>query len=284
VSEAVRQTVPSTHSADAFPPRYSAARRPAPFADVQAALGNATVQRRLLQRVVQRQALEVAPPEDEHEREAERLADKLSEGIAPPRIPTAAPEAVRRAAVEDEKRKAESPKAAPKAESPKPPPKAEATTATEPKKKDEPAIATKAEPGGTPQVTPAVTDGIAAGGGRSLPGDARGQFEAQLGSDLADVRIHDDASAAAAASDLDARAFTFGRDVFFGAGRYQPHTAEGRKLLAHELVHTVQQRPGGSLSRAAIQRQTDPPPPSAPGSDETMPIRPRSSSRSEKRW
>src|SRR5437867_9510849 len=50
-------------------------------------------------------------------------------------------------------------------------------------------------------------------------------------------RIHDDADAAAKARALDARAFTIGRDIYFAAGTYEPHTNEGRRLLLHELTH-----------------------------------------------
>jgi hypothetical protein len=57
------------------------------------------------------------------------------------------------------------------------------------------------------------------------------------------VRVYADAPAAKAADALDARAFTIGSSVVFGAGQYAPHTADGQRLLAHELAHVVQ---GGS--------------------------------------
>ena len=259
-------------------------------------LGNQLVQRRLLADAIQRQPVTVAPPEDEHEREAERVADLVLSAPELPPMPPApsAPETVWRAADEDERKKKAQPTPPPKPppkpsvpkpaaggspqkpEPGKPPPgkKAEAPppAAAPPKpveeakppeerrrREDEPAVAMKAEPGASaPQVTPAVTEGISGGrgGGRPL-GSERGFFEQRLGHDLSTVRVHDDASAARASSDLGARAFTYGRDVFFGAGRYQPHTPEGGRLLAHELVHTVQQRPGAPLHRAAIQRAPD---------------------------
>ncbi len=59
--------------------------------------------------------------------------------------------------------------------------------------------------------------------------------------DLADVRIHTDASAAESARDLQAAAYTVGRDVVFAAGRYSPSSLDGQRLLAHELVHVAQQ-------------------------------------------
>ncbi len=60
------------------------------------------------------------------------------------------------------------------------------------------------------------------------------------------MRVHDDGAANRAASELGARAFTRGLDIFFAQGRWAPETAAGRRLLAHELAHTVQQR-GGAL-------------------------------------
>lgn len=60
-----------------------------------------------------------------------------------------------------------------------------------------------------------------------------------------DARLHTDATAARAAASIGARAFTSGRDVYFAAGQYQPHSREGRHLLAHELTHVSQQARGG---------------------------------------
>ncbi|HTB80776.1 MAG TPA: DUF4157 domain-containing protein [Opitutaceae bacterium] len=87
------------------------------------------------------------------------------------------------------------------------------------------------------------------GSGQALPEYDRHFFESRLGHNLGDVRIHTDAQAARAAQTLSAQAFTHGRDVYFGAGKFQPHAAEGRRLLAHELAHTVQQAAGGSGPR-----------------------------------
>ena len=70
--------------------------------------------------------------------------------------------------------------------------------------------------------------------------------------DFARARIHTDADSAKAAKAFNARAFTVGRDIFFGFGEYAPETATGRKLIAHELVHTVQQ---GKTAPLMVQRQ-----------------------------
>jgi hypothetical protein len=67
------------------------------------------------------------------------------------------------------------------------------------------------------------------------------EMEPQFG-DLRGVHVHTDAQAAASANRLGAAAYTYKNHVVFGAGRYAPHTRTGRDLLAHELVHVVQQR------------------------------------------
>lgn len=76
-------------------------------------------------------------------------------------------------------------------------------------------------------------------GGRPL---ARRQlFEACLGHDFSNVRVHTDDRAEKVARRLGARAFTVGQDIVFGAGQYAPETSEGTRLIAHELTHVVQQ-------------------------------------------
>jgi hypothetical protein len=80
------------------------------------------------------------------------------------------------------------------------------------------------------------------GGGIPLPAGERALFEALLGVDLGAIRIHTDSAATQTARELNARAYTVGPDIAFGSGQYRPGTDSGRRLLAHELVHTVQQR------------------------------------------
>lgn len=106
--------------------------------------------------------------------------------------------------------------------------------------------ATPSDPSESPESIP--TDGLhrrsqpGRRGGRRLPDSVRTFFESRFGTSFDDVRLYSDASAAASARALDARAYTLGRDVVFGAGEYAPETESGRRLLAHELTHVVQQR------------------------------------------
>lgn len=86
-------------------------------------------------------------------------------------------------------------------------------------------------------------------GGQPLPVPVRRAMENRFGRDLSPVRIHDGPAAQALAQDLDARAFTFGKDIFFAKSQYQPDSHAGWHLLAHELTHVVQQsRPSAGVA------------------------------------
>jgi hypothetical protein len=80
-----------------------------------------------------------------------------------------------------------------------------------------------------------------ADGGRAMPPALREDMERRFGHDFSDVRVHHDGRAAHSAREIGAEAYTFGRHVVFGAGRYDPAGLAGRTLLAHELTHVLQQ-------------------------------------------
>lgn len=92
---------------------------------------------------------------------------------------------------------------------------------------------------GMPQLKPTGFNG---GSGQPLSAGLRAQLEPQFGYDLGVVRVHNDVSAATAARRVNARAYTDGTHMVFGAGEFVPDRPEGRRLLAHELAHVVQQR------------------------------------------
>lgn len=77
--------------------------------------------------------------------------------------------------------------------------------------------------------------------GRPLDDRVRQDLERQFGQDFSRIRIHDGGSAQQSASEVSARAYTVGHDVVFGAGQYAPDTARGRRLIAHELAHAIDQ-------------------------------------------
>jgi len=156
--------------------------------------------------------LAVSAPDDPYEREADRVADHVMR-MAEPQLQRAC-SACSGASIDEEK------------------------------------IQRRADRG----VGPAeAADGIAAriGTGRPLEPDVRRYFEPRYGVDFSAVRVHADSSADAAARRVNALAFTLGRDLVFRSGQYAPHSGPGRRLLAHELTHVVQQRASG----ARVQRQ-----------------------------
>jgi hypothetical protein len=106
---------------------------------------------------------------------------------------------------------------------------------------------------------PPIVEEALRGNGRPLDGETRMFMESRFGHSFGDVRIHADAIGADSARAVDARAFTVGREIVFGAGEYVPGTDSGRRLLAHELTHVVQQSGTGSR-RPALQRQPATPP------------------------
>jgi hypothetical protein len=97
--------------------------------------------------------------------------------------------------------------------------------------------------------------------GRPLDDDTRTYFEDRFGFDFSSIRVHTDGAAAASAASIGAAAYTAGADIAFAAGRFQPATFAGRRLLAHELTHFVQQltpnRAGAFSQSPIVRRQAD---------------------------
>ena len=91
-------------------------------------------------------------------------------------------------------------------------------------------------------------------GGEPLSAGLRGAFEPVLGVDLSPVRVHTGAAAERGARAVQARAYTVGDDIVFAQGEYQPQSAGGRWLLAHELAHVAQQA-AGAATAAPLQRK-----------------------------
>lgn len=82
--------------------------------------------------------------------------------------------------------------------------------------------------------------------GEALAPPLRSMMESRLGHDFRQVRVFHDDTAATSAADLGAAGYTVGSDIVFGAGQYRPQSRDGRRLLAHELVHVVQQERGAA--------------------------------------
>ncbi|HEX2396227.1 MAG TPA: DUF4157 domain-containing protein, partial [Bacteroidales bacterium] len=90
------------------------------------------------------------------------------------------------------------------------------------------------------------------GGGEPLPADTNSFMSHSIGADFSPVRVHTNTKAASMSQSLHAHAFTHGNDIYFNSGMYNPGSSSGKKLIAHELSHVVQQ---GAVNR--IQRSSD---------------------------
>jgi hypothetical protein len=117
---------------------------------------------------------------------------------------------------------------------------------------------------------PGVVHEVLRSPGQPLDAATRADFEPRFGFDFSSVRVHSGAVAEHSARGLNANAYTVGHNIVFGAGQFAPGTLAGRRLLAHELTHVVQQssvdgrhssteRGPGPLSRAGIAVQRDTP-------------------------
>ncbi|MDF3308893.1 DUF4157 domain-containing protein [Rhodococcus sp. T2V] len=95
---------------------------------------------------------------------------------------------------------------------------------------------------GSSYATRTVNRDVAHSAGHPLDGATRAYMEPSFGHDFSRVRVHTDTKAAESARAVNARAFTVGQCIYFDSGEYRPDTLSGKRLLAHELAHTIQQR------------------------------------------
>lgn len=104
------------------------------------------------------------------------------------------------------------------------------------------------------------------GSGDPLPNETRDFMESRFGNDFSNVKIHTGSQAIQLSQELRAQAFTHGENIYFNSGKYEPHSDAGKKLLAHELTHTIQQtgskiktKPLNLTEKSnKLQRQTNP--------------------------
>jgi|RhiMethySRZTD1v2_1073278.scaffolds.fasta_scaffold01077_15 hypothetical protein len=93
--------------------------------------------------------------------------------------------------------------------------------------------------------------------GDSLDAAVRTEMESAFGENFGDVRVHTDSDAERMNKELGARAFTRGRDVYFGKGEYEPSTRIGKELIAHEFAHVVQQRDSSGAQNMSVGQAGD---------------------------
>jgi hypothetical protein len=99
---------------------------------------------------------------------------------------------------------------------------------------------------GAGHAAPPIVHDVLRTSGRPLDAQTRAFMEPRFGRNFANVRIHTDGRAAESARAVNARAYTVGNAIAFGAGAYTPDSQDGRQLLAHELTHVVQQNGAGA--------------------------------------
>jgi hypothetical protein len=96
---------------------------------------------------------------------------------------------------------------------------------------------------------PPSVESTLANAGSPLPQELRTNMEQRLGYDFSMVRVHADETAAQSAGDVNANAYTLGHHIVFGAGQFSPASQEGKRLLAHELTHVIQQDSATALRK-----------------------------------
>src|SRR5215204_1625344 len=246
--------------------------------ELQRAVGNQAIQRLTSSPLIQAK-LQISAPEDESEQEADRVADSVMrmpepavsrQAMVQPVSSHIRPLAQRETDGLGEEEKIVAPTSKSRIplavrdneEEEKPLIQRACTDCEEEKRQDqgESAEMVHRESGAatsTPKVTSSVAANIQAmnGGGSSLPTTTRAFFEPRFGADLSQVRVHTDSRAVATASSIQARAFTVGPNIAFGAGQFAPESREGRQLLAHELTHVLQQN-GSHVQRDSTLKIT----------------------------
>jgi hypothetical protein len=106
-----------------------------------------------------------------------------------------------------------------------------------------------------PQFAPRSVHDVLNSPGHPLDSGARAFMEPRFGYDFSQVRVHHDQSASESARDVNALAYTVGKHTVFSAGQYVPGSSSGQKLIAHELVHVIQQ--SGSQPSVLARQQAD---------------------------
>lgn len=110
---------------------------------------------------------------------------------------------------------------------------------------------------------PASVDRVLASSGRPLDVELQQDMEQRFGHDFSSVRVHSGGAAEQSTREVNAHAYTVGHNIVFGAGEFEPDTDSGKRLLAHELVHVIQQSPCGRVLAPTAERLVSQPTDSA---------------------
>jgi len=120
------------------------------------------------------------------------------------------------------------------------------------KKREKMRLQRHANGSATPAIAPPIVDEVLHSPGQPMDAQTRALFEPRFDADFSGVRLYTDTRSEQSASAVNALAYTVGSHIVFGANQYAPQAKTGRRLLAHELTHTLQQLPGNSSSIAIV--------------------------------
>ena len=219
---------------------------------LQQSYGNAYVQRLLNSRAMQAK-LTINPPDDEYEREADRVADAVTQPPA---------SEVQRQPIEEEEEElmAKSSQVQRQEEEEEELMMKPVSEIQRQEEEEEEEELLQPKPAGTQpsmvseNLETRINDAI--GSGQPLPDSVNTSLEPHFKHDFSQVRLHTDAEADKLSRKLEAEAFTTGKDIFFRNGAYQPDNDSGKRLIAHELTHVVQQKAAPALQREAVSSTT----------------------------
>ncbi len=200
---------------------------------LQRTIGNQAVQRLIKSGALQAK-LRIGQPWDKYEQEADRVADAVMRMPEP---------GVQRQAEEEEEKKGLM--QIPLAEQISPLVQRQVELEKEEKEEEEEEILQSKEVSGQmPEVTPDFESRIQSlkSSGKPLPEADRSFMERRFGVDFSGVRVHTDSDAVQMSKALNAEAFTIGNNIVFASGQYSSQSKEGKRLIAHELVHVIQQK------------------------------------------
>ncbi|MCI0337073.1 MAG: DUF4157 domain-containing protein [Acidobacteria bacterium] len=246
--ERQKKTQPSAKLASTLAPGHS-------LLQLQQMLGNQAVGRFLQAK------LEVNQPGDRHEEEADRVADMVMRMPEPGPLtpPNGSSSSMQRKCAACASGQGLCPKCAEEERLERKPVASPIThfiqrqVGLEPEE-EESLAQTKKVHSSAPLVSHSVENYVNSirGSGQPLSQPVRAYLEPRFGYDFSEVRVHTDSRAAESARKVNAQAYTVGRDIVFGARQYDPETDQGRRLLAHELTHTLQQTPVAKVRRRRL--------------------------------
>ena len=196
--------------------------------------------------------LKIGKPGDRFEREADRVADSIVSGSVNPPLQQKPDGTLQRQTQPEEEETAqtqlqtqpeeEEETAQTQLQTQMEEEEETAQTQLQTQMEEEETAQTKSE-SGTPNSTSALADRIrrTKGSGNPLPDRIRAEMETHFGKDFSMVRIHTDEDAVSMNRQLKSQAFAQGKDLYFNQGKFAPYSQDGKRLLAHELAHVVQQ-------------------------------------------